>query len=207
MASNSFMENLIGEVRGHPEIYDVRDPEYKNYLKKNRAWTAIASALEVQPEYAKNRWKAVRDHYMRKKKEQKGSTGQAATTTKKMIWEEQLRFLDDTSKQRPSCSNIAPPTPPPTPTIFNCNTGEFANIMDINNRTGNNRNNSIRNNTDRNDTNRINTNRHNNTRTNTYNIPHKSRNIPAPPRRGSRHRQVARIPSVQGENGCNRPPF
>lgn len=54
---------------------------------------------------AKKKWKSLRDNYVRYKKSVKGVTGQAKKYHK-WQWSQQMQFLDDTLRTRPTESNI-----------------------------------------------------------------------------------------------------
>lgn len=55
----------------------------------------------------KKRWKSIRDHYRREKKEEKGSTGSAAKKKRAIYWE-RLQFLDAVEDERESFTNVSP---------------------------------------------------------------------------------------------------
>lgn len=63
--------------------------------------------LSVTGGECKKRWKSIRDHYKREKKEEKVSTGSAAKKKRAIYWE-RLQFLDEVENERESFTNILP---------------------------------------------------------------------------------------------------
>lgn len=55
----------------------------------------------------KKRWKSMRDHYKRDKKEEKGTTGKAAKKKRAQYWQ-RLQFLDTVEDERASFTNVLP---------------------------------------------------------------------------------------------------
>ncbi|XP_039275442.1 uncharacterized protein LOC120349428 [Nilaparvata lugens] len=53
----------------------------------------------------KKRWKSMRDHYKREKKEEKGTTGKAAKKKRAQYWQ-RLQFLDTVEDERTSFTNV-----------------------------------------------------------------------------------------------------
>lgn len=54
----------------------------------------------------KKRWRSIRDHYRREKKEAMGTTGSAAKKKRAVYWDA-LRFLDAVDEERDSFSNVS----------------------------------------------------------------------------------------------------
>ncbi|XP_065211388.1 uncharacterized protein LOC135839326 isoform X2 [Planococcus citri] len=59
---------LINEVRKYPFIYDQKHENYKDMKLKEETWNAIGATINVKPLDAKNRWRNLRDRYVREKK-------------------------------------------------------------------------------------------------------------------------------------------
>uniref|UniRef100_A0A0K0DM28 MADF domain-containing protein n=1 Tax=Angiostrongylus cantonensis TaxID=6313 RepID=A0A0K0DM28_ANGCA len=66
----SFGTNLIEEVRGHPCLFDIRDPKYRHSECRNQAWNSVIAHLnypgDVNSIY--KQWKKIRDRYVREKR-------------------------------------------------------------------------------------------------------------------------------------------
>ncbi|KAK3854162.1 hypothetical protein Pcinc_039339, partial [Petrolisthes cinctipes] len=65
MWDNESTERLIDEYRGHPELWDVGNPEYKNIYTKNKIWQSLAEVMGVETAEAqrkihnlRNQWNA-----------------------------------------------------------------------------------------------------------------------------------------------------
>ena len=67
------------------------------------------SSLCVAGNDCQKRWKSIRDHYKKQKREEKGSTGSAAKKKRASYWD-RLRFLDGAEEERDSFSNVPPET-------------------------------------------------------------------------------------------------
>ncbi|XKL60793.1 hypothetical protein PGB90_007850 [Kerria lacca] len=59
---------LINEVRKYPFIYDQKHENYKDMKLKEETWNTIGATINVKPPDAKNRWRNLRDRYVREKK-------------------------------------------------------------------------------------------------------------------------------------------
>lgn len=57
---------LIEEVKKYPLLYDNKFRGYN--ATKDEAWVNIATKLNVKPVEAKNRWRSLRDRFVREKK-------------------------------------------------------------------------------------------------------------------------------------------
>ncbi|XP_017301048.1 transcription factor Adf-1 isoform X3 [Diaphorina citri] len=98
-------DRLIDFVMQHKILYDLKDPEFKNTLKKDLTWKEAGKVLNKEGGECKKRWKSIRDHYNRGKKEEKRSTGKAAKKKRAVYWEK-LQFLNTVEKERNSYTNI-----------------------------------------------------------------------------------------------------
>ncbi|XP_046419359.1 transcription factor Adf-1-like [Neodiprion fabricii] len=59
---------LIEEVKKYPLLFDTNIKGYKDNETKDTTWVKIASDLQVKPHEAKNRWRNLRDRFVREKK-------------------------------------------------------------------------------------------------------------------------------------------
>uniref|UniRef100_A0A1B6DXI5 MADF domain-containing protein n=1 Tax=Clastoptera arizonana TaxID=38151 RepID=A0A1B6DXI5_9HEMI len=83
---------LIEFVHTHTILYDLKHEEFKNRIKKELIWSDAGKILNREGSECKKRWKSIRDHYRREKKEEKGSAGSAKK--KRAVYWDRLRFLD-----------------------------------------------------------------------------------------------------------------
>ncbi|CAG4988031.1 unnamed protein product [Parnassius apollo] len=101
-------EKLIELVRQHECLYDYRHKEYKNNIHKTLVWDRIGRALNIEVSKAKDIWRALRDGYVRHKKEVKGQSGSKRKYCHYM-WSEQMAFLDESLALRPTNTIITSP--------------------------------------------------------------------------------------------------
>ncbi|KAF6211570.1 hypothetical protein GE061_012083 [Apolygus lucorum] len=99
-------EFLIDFVRDHPILYDMKDTEFKNTSKKDEIWNEAGKVLEKDGRECKTRWKSIRDHYKRGKREEKGSTEKVAKKKRAGYWK-RLQFLDS-EEDESSLTNVLP---------------------------------------------------------------------------------------------------
>ncbi|VVC87342.1 uncharacterized protein LOC126969740 [Leptidea sinapis] len=93
---NSFNESLIEAVRERPFLYDSRHSDYKNPHRKAAAWTEIMCEIGGDSDEAiKERWKNLRDTYVKHKKSVNNPNIKCANNLKNWIWASQMEFLDD----------------------------------------------------------------------------------------------------------------
>ncbi|KAJ8043340.1 hypothetical protein HOLleu_10386 [Holothuria leucospilota] len=90
-------EQLIELVRQKPYLYDVTDPDHADATKVANAWQAITEKMGLQDKgYSlKEKWKNLRDYYIRKRREQKGKSGDGAKQKVKWPFFELMQFLND----------------------------------------------------------------------------------------------------------------
>ncbi|KAJ8728928.1 hypothetical protein PYW07_006624 [Mythimna separata] len=105
--SDEACETLIELIRQHPPIYDARLDSYRNENLKDNIWMSIAESINKTDSECRKKWKLIRDSYNRYKRKQKSSTGSAAPA-KNSKWQfyERLRFLENTSSERPSSTSV-----------------------------------------------------------------------------------------------------
>ncbi|XP_039275596.1 uncharacterized protein LOC111061330 isoform X1 [Nilaparvata lugens] len=98
-------ELLIEFVQKEDMLYDLKHKEFKNSTKKDLLRNEIGRRLEKEGSECKKRWKSMRDHYKREKKEEKGTTGKAAKKKRAQYWQ-RLQFLDTVEDERTSFTNV-----------------------------------------------------------------------------------------------------
>ncbi|PSN41006.1 hypothetical protein C0J52_16064 [Blattella germanica] len=59
---------LVQEVRKWPALYDPRRRGYKDSTETEKAWTQVANELGLQSLDVRNRWRSLRDKFVREKK-------------------------------------------------------------------------------------------------------------------------------------------
>ncbi|KDR22277.1 transcription factor Adf-1-like [Zootermopsis nevadensis] len=59
---------LVHEVRKHPALYDPKIRSYKDSAEMDKSWLEIANELGMKPLNVKNRWRSLRDKFVREKK-------------------------------------------------------------------------------------------------------------------------------------------
>ncbi|XP_064469091.1 transcription factor Adf-1-like [Ornithodoros turicata] len=60
---------LCIEIEKHPWLYDKTRSEYKDTLKRENAWQAIARTLKLNAEECKKQWRTIRDRYARENRQ------------------------------------------------------------------------------------------------------------------------------------------
>lgn len=64
----NFDELLVEQVKANPLIYNTTDKNFKSTDKKEEAWQAISLFLSVPLDYCAQRWRTIRERYVKKKK-------------------------------------------------------------------------------------------------------------------------------------------
>ncbi|XP_063920793.1 transcription factor Adf-1-like [Zophobas morio] len=101
---------LIELVREHSGLYNPKHPEYKDLNIRENVWMEIAALLKQPVEDCKNRWKNIRDTYMRRKRNKKPLTGSSrAKKLRKWYLEKHLVFLNQVDCERETLTNIGRP--------------------------------------------------------------------------------------------------
>lgn len=59
---------LVHEVEKHPALYNPKRRGYKDCAQMDRSWLQIANELGMKPLDVKNRWRCLRDKFVREKK-------------------------------------------------------------------------------------------------------------------------------------------
>ncbi|CAG5055510.1 unnamed protein product [Parnassius apollo] len=99
-------EKLIEEVRKYPYLYDLSDAKYSNSIKKDEAWKQISVTLKQSESECKKTWLNLRESHRRAMKKRKTKSGQAAPTTKKWTFEDEMSFLVPHYKERNTISSV-----------------------------------------------------------------------------------------------------
>ncbi|CAG5056808.1 unnamed protein product [Parnassius apollo] len=99
-------EKLIEEVRKYPYLYDLSDAKYSNSIKKDEAWKQISITLKQSESECKKTWLNLRESHRRAMKKRKTKSGQAAPTTKKWTFEDEMSFLVPHYKERNTISSV-----------------------------------------------------------------------------------------------------
>ncbi|XP_030031640.1 uncharacterized protein LOC115448369 [Manduca sexta] len=101
--SSEHDEILIGFVRTHEAIYNIKSKEYRKTHLKQNLWRQIGKILNKTDTDCSKRWCYIRDYYIRRRgKPGTGSSGEAAKKRSDL-----LSFLDSfPSSQRSSITNV-----------------------------------------------------------------------------------------------------
>lgn len=102
-------EKLIELVCVSKNLWDFSLSDYKDNAKTNNSWITIAQHLGVEPSEAKARWRALRDGYIRAKRNQKKRSGNAGSKRPKWKFFDKMSFLEKVLEHRKAESNM--PTP------------------------------------------------------------------------------------------------
>ncbi|XP_039249630.2 transcription factor Adf-1-like [Styela clava] len=107
----SFEELLINEVQARPCLYDMSRQDYRDMNLKSNNWEEIGALLDVTGQQAKEKWKNLRDKFVKIKNKHEsirfGAPGSVAINTK---WElfDNMSFLDSFVQHRKTASNFDP---------------------------------------------------------------------------------------------------
>ncbi|XP_044756830.1 uncharacterized protein LOC123315262 [Coccinella septempunctata] len=84
---------LIRLVGDSTVLYDWRDPQYRNNTKRDMEWEKIGRILNRTGMDCQKRWKSIRDHYKRNRREERELPEHAAKKKRAFYWD-LLGFLD-----------------------------------------------------------------------------------------------------------------
>ncbi|XP_049846569.1 uncharacterized protein LOC126298988 isoform X2 [Schistocerca gregaria] len=106
--SADFAEILIAEVSKRRCLWDIRQKNYHNRFICDQEWAAVANAVG-STNYAKNRWKSLRDCFRRELKKKPISSSGAAANARSSKWcyFQALMFLKDIMTPREAGTNVA----------------------------------------------------------------------------------------------------
>ncbi|CAK1579890.1 unnamed protein product [Parnassius mnemosyne] len=99
-------EKLIEEVRRYPYLYDARDAKYADSVKRDQTWKSIATTLSATESECKKTWANLRESYRRAVVKKRTKSGQAAISSKKWQFEEEMSFLLSHMKQTKTISSL-----------------------------------------------------------------------------------------------------
>ncbi|XP_058814062.1 transcription factor Adf-1-like [Topomyia yanbarensis] len=109
----NFESSLIEQVKQYPLLYDKASPDFKNSVRKEKAWQIIAFELSIDGERAKTRWRSLRDRFVRERRkvDQLARSGSAAVEDPQWSFYEELKFLKAHTETRATSSNYTPSQP------------------------------------------------------------------------------------------------
>ncbi|KAL4715620.1 hypothetical protein ACJJTC_006199 [Scirpophaga incertulas] len=99
-------EKVIEGVRKYPYLYDLSDAKYSDNIKKDEAWKQISITLKQSESECKKHWLNLRESHRRAIEKRKTKSGQAATTTKKWTFEDEMSFLVPHYRERNTISLV-----------------------------------------------------------------------------------------------------
>nr|CAD7199777.1 unnamed protein product [Timema douglasi] len=80
------LDLLINTVRQRELIFYMKDPDYKNNLKKEEAWQEVADIVGTSPEEVKRLWTLLRDNFLRRFKKKMGSSSATSYSSLTKDW-------------------------------------------------------------------------------------------------------------------------
>ncbi|XP_046677575.1 uncharacterized protein LOC124365628 [Homalodisca vitripennis] len=97
---------LIELVREHPCLFNAKHHLYKDANVRDNVWSEIGMKMKLPAEECKNRWKNIRDTYMRRKRAKKLPTGSASSKkVRKWHLEDYLEFMNVVKCERETVTN------------------------------------------------------------------------------------------------------
>ncbi|XP_077270956.1 uncharacterized protein LOC143902126 [Temnothorax americanus] len=103
--SENVNELIIHYVRSLPQLWDLKNKEYRDNVLKKKLWCQVAQELNVTDEFVKNRWRQLRDRYLKEKKKSVTKSGQAAHHFFPWPLMASLSFLSDVVEPRKTVTN------------------------------------------------------------------------------------------------------
>lgn len=102
------VELLISLVQQFPCIYNKKDPNYKDNVVINNAWTEIGTTIDEHVESCQTVWKYLKEKYCRERKayEKRTLSGAPAEDTSKWEYYVAMNFLDIHMQRRTTISNL-----------------------------------------------------------------------------------------------------
>ncbi|XP_062541565.1 transcription factor Adf-1-like [Armigeres subalbatus] len=99
--------DLINKVKQHNCLWAKSSKDYRNVLKKEKIWVEIAAELKKSVDSIKNRWKSLRDRFVREQGQitVASSSGSAAPDSPSWQYFNELSFLKAHCQKRPTMSN------------------------------------------------------------------------------------------------------
>ncbi|XP_026016016.1 transcription factor Adf-1-like [Astatotilapia calliptera] len=99
-ALESFEEQLAEQIALHHNLYDPGHKYYKNPHVSIKSWQEIAAALQTEPDKCREKWKQLRDRYVRAKKKFNSKSSQPARPARTPPLLKSLSWLDGYVKHR-----------------------------------------------------------------------------------------------------------
>ncbi|XP_036325563.1 uncharacterized protein LOC118738739 [Rhagoletis pomonella] len=90
----------------HPCLFDKGDFSYRSKLAKEKAWKSVAAATNANVQLCQNRWRSLRDRYLKEVKAGKLPSGSAAAEGSGWRFFEPMSFLQRYVAPRRTISNI-----------------------------------------------------------------------------------------------------
>ncbi|XP_025992261.2 uncharacterized protein LOC105202458 isoform X2 [Solenopsis invicta] len=113
---------IIHCVRSRPELWDLKNPQYKNIIVKKKLWCEVAQELNMSEDLVRNRWRNIQYRYIKEKNMLILKNEQAAVPFSSWSLMPSLSFLSNTVEPSSTVfkqvlSNIECPLSalPPTP--------------------------------------------------------------------------------------------
>ncbi|CAL1672177.1 unnamed protein product [Lasius platythorax] len=103
--SEDVNELIIHYVRSRPQLWDFKNKQYRDNVLKKKLWCEVAQELNVTDEFVKNRWRNLRDRYIKEKKKSITKSGQAALHCSPWPLTANLSFLSDAVEPRKTVTN------------------------------------------------------------------------------------------------------
>nr|XP_014088521.1 uncharacterized protein LOC106616398 [Bactrocera oleae] len=91
---------LIEAVKVHPCLYDRSSTDFRNQMLKEEAWEAVAILTGASVEQCKQRWKSLRDRFVREVASQQSKSETTAEEKNEWCYFELMRFLKKHLKPR-----------------------------------------------------------------------------------------------------------
>nr|XP_039250081.1 transcription factor Adf-1-like [Styela clava] len=105
----SFEELLINEMKSRPCLYDMSRHDYRDVNIKSNNWAEIGALLHVTGQQAREKWKALRDRFVKMKNKNESTMKSGApggVSTNKWHLFEHMTFLDSFVQHRKTSSNL-----------------------------------------------------------------------------------------------------
>lgn len=99
-------ERMVEEVRKYVHLYIPTHKEYKNVNMSWTSWREIAGNVGLSVKDTKEKWRTMRDRFMRIKKSLKGKSGDAGGNKTVPAFYTLMSFLEPHVKHRETSSNF-----------------------------------------------------------------------------------------------------
>ncbi|XP_017471636.1 PREDICTED: transcription factor Adf-1-like isoform X2 [Rhagoletis zephyria] len=99
-------EKLIEAIKMQPCLFDKSSNLFRNKYLKEWAWQAVAASVGVSEEHCRNRWKSLRDRFVREVAANRPKSGDAANYKPEWCFMDAMRFLTKHIAPRRTISNL-----------------------------------------------------------------------------------------------------